>query len=447
MKWLLGTIALLLLGLAFELGLLVYGMYVLLGVLVVSRVLAWRWTGDLVAARSCDRSAVGIGERASVDVVVRNLGKLSIPWMLLEDAVPGEALRQHPPRLRMDGAVLCLAQLKPRGEIRLRYEVQFLMRGYYPFGPLLLESGDLFGLHRRYRVVTAPHYVLVYPKVVPLEGYDIASRRPIGEVRISHRLFEDPTRIAGVRPYQRGDALNRIHWRATARTGVLHSKVYEPSCVAGATLVLDFHADSYQVRNAVNRIELAITTAASLANAIFLMGEQVGLVTNGRDAAERARYEGGRPEFRARAAARAEANARERSDRLQPLVVETERGEGQLDRILRTLARLELTDGFALPDLLLETTSLFPRDASVIVILTDVTEAAAIALGNLRRGGFAVTAVLVMFGGENEYFDWAEPPPWAARLLAEGIAYRRVDDEASLSQLCAERLLRSGKGP
>ena len=44
-----------------------------------------------------------------------------------------------------------------------------------------------------------------------LEGYDLASRRPIGEVRISHRLFEDPTRIHGVRPYERGDALNRIH--------------------------------------------------------------------------------------------------------------------------------------------------------------------------------------------------------------------------------------------
>ena len=41
--------------------------------------------------------------------------------------------------------------------------------------------------------------MLVYPKVVPLSGYDIASRRPIGEIRMTHRLFEDPTRIAGVR--------------------------------------------------------------------------------------------------------------------------------------------------------------------------------------------------------------------------------------------------------
>ena len=67
------------------------------------------------------------------------------------------------------------------------------------------------------------------------------SRRPIGDVRLTHRLYEDPTRIAGVRPYEAGDPLNRIHWRATARTGRLHSKVYEPSTLAGATILLDFH--------------------------------------------------------------------------------------------------------------------------------------------------------------------------------------------------------------
>jgi len=442
MKWLLGTFVLLVIGLVFNLGLLVYGMYAMLGVLLVSRYLAWEWTGHLSAERSCDRDSVQVGESVRVEVRVLNLGRLPVPWVLLEDALPLDAMRQHPPRLQVNGTALSLAQLKARSEKTLSYEVTFLARGYYQFGPLLLESGDLFGLHRRYRVVTAPHCVLVYPKVVSLEGYDIASRRPMGEVRMSHRLFEDPTRIAGVRPYQKGDPLNRIHWRATARTGQLHSKTYEPSCVAGATLVLDFHTASFAMKNASNRAELAITTAAALANAVYQMGEQVGLVTNGRDAAERIRYQGWRQEFRTRAMARAKATAQERSDRLQPLRVETQRGTAQLDHILTTLARLELTDGFTLPQLLAETTSRLPRNATVIAILPSVSEEAAIALGTLRRSGYAVTAVLVMFGGESEYFDWAEPPEWAARLLAEGIDFRRVDDEASLSRLCAERILR-----
>src|SRR5260221_572252 len=82
-------------------------------------------------------------------------------------------------------------------------------------GPLLMEGGGLFGLPRRHRVETEPAFLTISPKIVPLTGYDVASRRPIGDVRLSLRLFEDPTRIAGVRPYELGDPLNRVHWRAT----------------------------------------------------------------------------------------------------------------------------------------------------------------------------------------------------------------------------------------
>ena len=128
---------------------------------------------------------------------------------------------------------------------------------------------------------------------MPLEGFDIASRRPIGEVRIAHRLFEDPTRIAGVRRYEAGDPLNRVHWRATARTGVLHSKIYEPSTVAGATLLLDFHQARVRSRSTSR-------TAPSWPSPppprwptpCIEMGQQIGLVTNGRDAADRIRQEG-----------------------------------------------------------------------------------------------------------------------------------------------------------
>src|SRR5260370_9364693 len=109
---------------------------------------------------------------------------------------------------------------------------------------------------------------------------------------MTYRLFEDPTRIAGVRPDEVGDRLNRIHWRATARTGALHSKVHEPSTLTGATVVLDFHEAGYPTRGEPVRSELAVTTAVSLANAVYEMGQQIGLVTNGRDAADPLKTQG-----------------------------------------------------------------------------------------------------------------------------------------------------------
>ena len=212
-----------------------------------------------------------------------------------------------PHRIKVDDGRLLLTRLAPGEMESLSYTVTFLMRGYYQLGPLLLETGDVFGLHRRFRVTGEPHFALVLPKVLPLEGYNLASRRPLGEIRVVHRLFEDPTRLAGVRRFQQGDPLNRIHWRATARTGEIHSRLYENSRVAGATFLLDFHTQSFQGAGGANSAELAIVTVASLANAVFLMGQQIGLVSNGRDAADRIREEGWRAEFITRADAQQRA--------------------------------------------------------------------------------------------------------------------------------------------
>src|SRR4029079_740674 len=226
------------------------------------------------------------------------------------------------------------------------YQLKCNCRGYYQIGPLVAETGDVFGLYRRYRVLSEPSFLLALPEVIPLEGFDIASRRPIGEVRMSHRLFEDPTRIGGVRAYQSGDPLNRIHWRTTARTAQLHSKVYEASSIAGATLLLDFHERSFLPADEPVRSELAVTTAASIAGALFQMDQQVGLVTNGRDAADRIRKEGWRHEqLFSRKEAQA-AGMRDKSDRLRPVTVPTKRGGTQLTNILQSLARVEKTDGF-----------------------------------------------------------------------------------------------------
>ncbi len=266
MRWFLAIIVLLIVSLILESGLLALAAYVLLAMLFLSRFIAWNWIGKLTATRECDRTTAEIGETLPVTVTVENESWLPVPWVLMEDLLP-QAHGLHPegmggPRLKViKGRRMKLSMVRPGGQVAVEYELDLRMRGYYQIGPLVLESGDLFGLHRRYRAVTEPHFLLVYPKVVPLEGFELASRRPVGEIRLAHRLFEDPTRIAGVREYQRGDPLNRVHWRVTARTGTLHCKMYEPSTIAGATIVLDFHKAGYGQRGEPFRSELAATAA------------------------------------------------------------------------------------------------------------------------------------------------------------------------------------------
>lgn len=437
MKWWLGAGLLLLAALILQSGLLAYAMYVLLAVMLVSRVLARSWVKNVHATRAFLEPTAEIGDSMRVLVRVKNSGFLPIPWILLEDLLPRPALTQRPPRLKVRGNRIQLKLLWPGAEITVKYHLDCLMRGYHQIGPLLLESGDLFGLHRRYRIDAEPSYLLVYPRVVGLQGYDLASRRPIGDVQLVHRLFEDPTRNAGVRPYQPGDPLNRVHWGATARTGVLHSKIYEPSTLAGATLVLDCHRKSYPKRGEPHRSELAVTTTVSLANAVFELGQQIGLVTNGRDAAERIRVEGWDKEYRTRTGAKRQTAMLKESDRLQPMIVETRRGADQFQRIRETLARLELADGLSAAELLVECSSRLPRDATIVCVMAEALEETAIALGNLRRSGFAVSVILI----------WPEDSTLEAsygRLLAEGIRDVRIlKSEAELPELCQQQIGRA----
>jgi uncharacterized protein (DUF58 family) len=437
MKWFLGILVLLLVALLLESGLLAYAMYVLLGLLLLSRYLARSWIRNLEAVRHPTPATAEIGESVKVVLTIRNRGLLPIPWVLLEDLLPTSALAVENPRLKIKGQRIQLRMLWGRSEAKLQYQVRPQMRGYYQLGPLVMETGDLFGLHRRNIVAGPARDLLVYPRTVPLQGYDLASRRPIGEIQICHRLFEDPTRISGVREYQAGDPLARVHWRATARTGQLHCKIYEPSTLAGATILLDFHESGYPSRVEPIRSELAATAAASLAYAVAELGQQVGLVTNGRDAVDRIRREQKEGIFENRPRARDQAMMRDRSERLRPLIVETRSGIEQFQRMREAIARLELTDGLTLGALVSEAASRLTRDATIVALLPAVNAEAALALGSLRRQGYAVSAILIRPGEEDreQYF---------ARLLAEGVLdVRELNSESELPHLCQRQVQRT----
>lgn len=435
MKWFFFVSALLIFALLGNLDLFTYAMYALLVVVLVSRLLSQYWIQHLRSVRLCSNTEVTIGDTVSVIVEVHNTGRFVIPWLLAEELLPNEGVYHDHPPLGRSGDVVKVCLLWPGKRQTLLYQLQCNRRGYYPLGPLILETGDLFGLHRRWRTSSPANYLLVMPKPCPIDGYDIASRRPIGEVRMTHRLFEDPTRIAGVRHYERRDPLNRVHWRATARTGALHSKVYEPSTIAGATLLLDFHFQSYPSGDEPVRSELAITAAASIGNALYEVGQPFGLLTNARDAVDRIREQQQAEAFSDRRSAHQSATLPSENDRLRPVHLKTNRGVGHREGFLKTLGRLELTDGLTLPQLLVEATCHLARDASVVAILGQVTPQMVVSLAELRTRGFAVTVLLNRYAAS----DFQDA---SAQLMAEGITSHHLADQAAIQTICQKSMLR-----
>ncbi|WP_235934916.1 DUF58 domain-containing protein [Candidatus Laterigemmans baculatus] len=427
--WLAAAAALILLGMIAGASLWLYAAYAAVALFVGNRLLARAWSNQAVARRRTGPLEVEVGATVPIEIVVENRGRLPIAWLLVEDLLPRAALLHDPPPLGVEGSRLQLMLLGPGRSRFLGYRLKCNRRGYYQIGPSVLETGDLMGLNRRYRVGAEPQYLLVMPRVIPLAGYDVASRRPIGEIRISDQLMDDPTRLRGIRQWQPGDPLRQVHWAATARTGTLHSKVYEPTTVAGATLVLDLHRDTNPQRHEPVRSELAITLAASLAAALYEMGQPIGLLTNGRDAADRIKTEGWAADFRTRSLARSTLAMRDEDSRLRPVVISADRGPVHQREIQRTLARLELTAALPLGVTLLEAESRLARDTTLIVVLQQAEPSTTAAILGMARRGWSV-AIIVNRYDVNDYAKVAGP------FIAANIPVMQLVDEQQLPEVC-----------
>lgn len=356
--------------------------------------LSAQWHRATIAVRQPGPTECEVGDSFDVTIDVTNQSKIPVAWLLVEDLLPAWAYRKPPPSLEVEGSRIEVMLLRG-GETRsMRYRITCRRRGYFQIGPTVLETGDLMGLSRRYRLGAAPQYILVLPRVVALTGYDIASARPIGEIQIRDALIQDPTRMMGIRQWQLGDPMRSVHWPATARTGTLHTKIYEPTTIAGATLILDLHRDTNPPHHEPIRSDYAITLAASIAAALYDQNQPFALLTNGRDAVDRIREEGFATDFRTRDAARSTGAMKEENDRLRPVIVPSDRGPVHYQELLRQLARLELSDGLSIAETIIGSQSRLSRDTTLILILPQSDATTAAMLIGMRRRGWAVTVII-----------------------------------------------------
>ncbi len=401
-----------------------YSLYAFALLVLLARVSTLLWLTGLEADRSVSAQTMQQGDTIEVSLTVKNRRGWPIPWLFIEDMHPGFCHRS--------GDNTRLAVLMPGRGVTLRYRLTVPKRGYHRIGPAVLESGDLFGLQRRFRTGKSQDYVSVLPTITYIETFSFSSRRPQGPVRVSHRIYEDPSRLAGLREYQRGDPLNRIHWKTAARTGELWTKTYDPSAVTGGTLILDMHEESYPPQDREARMELAITTTASISYLLQASGEQVGMITNAIDAAEVAQYDVESRQTVSRDELAGAVVGEALSTRLNPLRVPTMRSTTQARAIAENLARVLPGQGLDCTTLLLEEFRGLPRDAALLPVVPQVTEQFALVLAEMRIAGFAVSVFCV---GSPTAFEEA-----AIRLAPYKIHVFHIREERDLHELAPQKI-------
>lgn len=225
------------------------------------------------------------GEEIDYSIRLVNRKLLPLAWALVEDEIPNDlALRgvslspSHKPMRALLSNLLSLGWYEA---VTRRYRLECRHRGYYGFGPASLRSGDIFGFTTRTLDIEDVDHLIIYPRVVPLTELGIPSRQLFGDLTVRRPIAEDPLRVVGVRAYTPGDSLRRIHWKATARTGELQIKLLESTTSRDLLIFLNVSTFEPEWQGVIpGLLELAIITAAAVANAALSAGEPVGLYAN-----------------------------------------------------------------------------------------------------------------------------------------------------------------------
>jgi uncharacterized protein (DUF58 family) len=334
--------------------------YLFFAVYVLSRL--WtRLATDQLHAERLFRDRAFSGDQARMRITVRNEGWLPVPWVHVHESLPVEL--STPPFIR------AVISMSPHGQCSFTTLLDCRRRGYYQIGPLRLQAGDLLGVIGPHRVEVPGEHFIVYPRVVPLGELGLPTHSPLVALPARTPLFEDPSRIMGMRDYRHGDSPRRIHWTATASAARLLVKQYEPSIARETLVYLDLTGEHYEGRRRYTATELAIVVAASIAHHVVVNeGLPAGLATEGWDPL-------------------VEAPAR--------FFLPPHSERARLMGLLEVLARVEVAEVTPFPDLLRRESVNLPWGATLAVIAGRETEDLFDTLVYLRRAGFAVALILV----------------------------------------------------
>jgi uncharacterized protein (DUF58 family) len=255
----------------------------LLALLAVSVTELWTRFGlrDLHYERTLRRDRTVWGDDVPLDIAIWNDKPLPVPWVSVDDGVSaGVVIRDEPLTRRAVDRVLTLRSRWTVGWYeRVTRHLMFAAdhRGLYSIGPARITVADLFSHGGASKDQDDRATCIVRPRTLPVR---LVSQRqaPAGDLRTRHSLFEDPSLFAGVRPYRPGDPMRRVHWRATARTGVTVSKRFDPTREQNIMVALDVQVMSGSVwTNDEELVESLMVAASSLVRYSLLEGASCGL--------------------------------------------------------------------------------------------------------------------------------------------------------------------------
>lgn len=227
---------------------------------------------------------VSAGDDVKLVETVSNKKRLPLPWLRSEittsvwlDYAGAQAHVTDQTRF-----VSSFFLMKSYTRTERSWNVKCGKRGEYPVDKCILLSTDILGLKSFSYPIRPNASILVLPKPANLLTELSSVRRLTGDVLVRRHYIEDPFYIAGVREYQQRDAMNKIHWVSTARTGKMMVHNNEFTAEQNLLVILNIQSRAYESDGIIDNsaIECAINICAGFIDDTLRSGMPVRLMVN-----------------------------------------------------------------------------------------------------------------------------------------------------------------------
>src|SRR5256884_9457572 len=330
--------------------LLSYLAYLVLFVAVAMSILARLTLEGLSVKRGVGQSYAHLGDTIELSYELSTAHPLGKLWLEVFE-------RWNWPE-PLPGRVLSIGGHKTR---KWKVLAKARRRGRFRLGPIVLRSGDPFGLFGTEARIPSEALLLVYPRVVQLPYWTLPGSLLEGNVLTGQRSLQSTSMVMGIREYRPGDAMNRIHWPSSMRHRRLHVKEFELDKTADLWIYLDLDGRWHHGDGEDSTEERAVTVAASVVAKALRAHRNVGLVTNGH-----------------------------RAEVLHP-----DRGTKQFGKLMQYLAEVHAGGTRPLQETLVETLPRPRRGASGLLITPSLDRGWVRPASTLRETNIATQAVVV----------------------------------------------------
>lgn len=336
-----------------------------LGLFLISLNFFWTWLAikRLSVKRTQRFLRLQVGYVFEERFEVENPIRLWRLWIEIEDEsqLPGKA-----------GSKV-LSRIGPKQDRFYISRALLIQRGSFELGPTVIRSGDPFGMFVTEKVFPSEKKLIVLPYMVDIKRMKEPPGFLPGGRSVRQKSLEATSYASGVRDYQPGDPLNRIHWKSSAKRDRFMVKEFDQDPKADIWILVDAHLPANYAQEinpteyktdafwtwrqkddfklSPSTFEYVVSIAASLVNYYIKAEKAVGLASAAQTMT----------------------------------LIPTEKGERQLGKLLETLAYINPTGTLSINGLIEAVSMQINRGSTVIVITSTPRENFQIGLEVLMR--------------------------------------------------------------